>query len=256
MARSRSTGITFTFTPLRTMFRLACFLLPVVLQLLLGSSMVASFSTQTFSSPASTGTHMNTRRHHTRTQYRRSPFLTLHAEPHDNDSASSSTPTPNSSNYTLQVSYEGQSCQVVVQPGETILAALERSGIVTSSLCLPDMPSDCRKGNCLTCAASHHSDSQKENLVRGEDGLAPAMSQHVAKEGYVLTCSSYLTGSGVHLTLGENHQVWEDVYKLRLEDERLALETMARIIRRNAEQNVEKWAKETEEVLRNTRDLQ
>jgi hypothetical protein len=78
----------------------------------------------------------------------------------------------------------------------------------------------------------------------------------VAKEGYVLTCSSYLTGSGVHLTLGENHQVWEDVYKLRLEDERLALETMARIIRRNAEQNVEKWAKETEEVLRNTRDLQ
>jgi ferredoxin len=161
-----------------------------------------------------------------------------------------------SSSYSLRVSYEGQSCEIAVQPGETVLAALERSG-APRTLCLPDVPADCRRGNCLTCTAQHSSNSRSENLRRGQDGLSPSISSLVEEKGYVLTCSSCISGDGVHLQLGENHGVWEDVYSLRLQDDEtriLAREAMARVIRRAAERNVEQWAKETEEVLRNTGD--
>jgi hypothetical protein len=182
--------------------------------------------------------------------------MAAQAEP--DDSAGKRTPNTSSinssTNYTMQVSYEGQSCSISVQPGETILAALERSSN-TSTLCLPEMPADCRRGNCLTCTASHRPDSQKENIWRGEDGLAPCMSQCVSEKGYVLTCSSSIHGNGVHLELGENHQVWDDVYRVRVQDEdaqRVAREAMARVIRKAAERNVEEWTEETEEVFRST----
>jgi hypothetical protein len=178
------------------------------------------------------------------------------AEP--DNSIAKSTPNTNSinssTNYTMQVSYEGQSCSISVQPGETILAALERSSN-TSTLCLPEMPADCRRGNCLTCTASHRPDSQKENIWRGEDGLAPYMSKCVSGKGYVLTCSSSIHGNGVHLELGENHQVWDDMYRTRVQDEdsqRIAREAKAHVIRKAAERNVVEWTEETEEVFRST----
>jgi hypothetical protein len=85
------------------------------------------------------------------------------------------------------------------------------------------------------------------------------MSHCVAEKGYVLTCSSSIHGNGVHLKLGENHMVWDDVYRARVQDEesqRIAREAMARVIRKSAERNVDQWAKETEEVFRNTRNVQ
>jgi hypothetical protein len=226
-----------------------------VLQLLLCSSIVTSFTAQLATpghcpSPAAGSRSF---------QYQR-PFLTsllAVAEPDDSDAkiTLSSSSISSSTNYTMQVSYEGQSCTISVQPGETILAALERSAN-TSSLCLPEMPADCRRGNCLTCTASHHPDSQKENIWRGEDGLAPCMSQCVAEKGYVLTCSSSIHGNGVHLELGENHQLWDDVYRVRIQDEesqRIGREAMARVIRKAAERNVDQWTEDTEEVY--TRDM-
>ena len=56
----------------------------------------------------------------------------------------------------LTVSHEGRSCQVTVHQGETVLAALERQAphLRRHLTGLPlDLPSDCRRGNCLTCAA-------------------------------------------------------------------------------------------------------
>jgi len=135
---------------------------------------------------------------------------------------------------------------------------MERSG-VASVLGLPgDMPSDCRRGNCLTCSALHSADSVTANLRRGEDGLAPSLSERAATRGFVLTCSSYLSGDGVHLELGENHRVWDEMYRKRLEEsedtQRIAREAVARVMRRGAERNVLEWAKETEEALRKSSD--
>jgi hypothetical protein len=103
----------------------------------------------------------------------------------------------------------------------------------------------------LTCAATHVAGSQTEGIKRGEDGLSPTLSEWVANEKYVLTCSSYLEGNGVHLQLCENHLVWNAVYKHQHEsdeNEQIARESMASMIRKSAERNVDEWTKRTEEV--------
>jgi hypothetical protein len=72
-------------------------------------------------------------------------------------------------------------------------------------------------------------------------------------KGYVLTAASIHGNGG--LELGENHQVWDDMYRVRVQDEeaqRIAREAMARVIRKAAERNVEEWTEETEEVFRST----
>jgi len=102
----------------------------------------------------------------------------------------------------LTVSHEGRSCQVTVHQGETILAALERqAALLRRHLTgLPlDLPSDCRRGNCLTCAArvvvvddNGEKDGATTTKIQQNNGLSPAISQLVADKGYVLTCSSYV----------------------------------------------------------------
>jgi 2Fe-2S iron-sulfur cluster binding domain len=164
----------------------------------------------------------------------------------------------------ITVSYEGQKCEIDVFPEETILAALERQSqrLKSQLTALPEMPSDCRRGNCLTCAASCTSNStQPQNALVVRDGLSPAMSKLVADKGYVLTCSSYVTQSsaGLQLELGENHQLWKEVYaspgRFTTDKAQLAARAaMARVIRKSAERNVEQWARETEDVLRKTED--
>lgn len=157
--------------------------------------------------------------------------------------------------YPVTVSFDGSSCVIDVQLGESILAAMERHGRVAETLGLPEMPADCRRGNCMTCAARHASDSNPTSLERGEDGLAPSLSRHVkkSKSAYVLTCSSFVKGDGVHLELAENDRIWNDLYRRRLESEdtrRVGREAMARVIRKHAERNRELWTEETEEMLR------
>jgi ferredoxin len=176
--------------------------------------------------------------------------------------SSSSISDPQSSTtqngeYSLQVSYEGRSCKTTIRPGESILAALERTR-AADQLAMPDMPFDCRRGNCLTCVGMHEPHSHTGNLVRGENGLSPFMSQQAEKRGYILTCSSTIVGDGVKLRIGANHQAWEELYRGRLEEEESQLtgrEAMAKVIRLNAERNVERWADETEEILRKSPDL-
>lgn len=149
--------------------------------------------------------------------------------------------------YRLRVSHEGITSELAVQPGETILSALERAGMGLES------SADCRRGNCLTCAAQHLQDSIADDLGALPDGLSPSVSRELRDEGVVLTCSSVLRGNGVHLELGANHDVWEQVYKRRFESpqsQRIAVEAMAKVIRRTAEQNVDEWKDETEEVFR------
>lgn len=150
--------------------------------------------------------------------------------------------------YTLTVSYEGKSTQIHLSSNETVLSALERSN-VAATLSLPEMPSDCRRGNCLTCAAKCRDETAP--LRRGEDGLSPHLSKHVEKRGYVLTCSSFIQGNGVELELNKNADAWNEVYQLRIQDEAtqlVAQAAVAKTIRMYDERHVEEWAKETEQV--------
>lgn len=160
----------------------------------------------------------------------------------------------NEKEFSVQVTYEGRSCEIHVRPYETLLAAMERSG-AADRLCLPSLPSDCRRGNCLTCSARHVEGSKEDSLARGEDGLSPHMSREVKKAGYLLTCSSFVVGDSLKVQLGEKEEVWENMYRERLEDERavhIGRVAKARVIRRAAESNVPKWTKQTEEVLDQT----
>jgi len=156
--------------------------------------------------------------------------------------------------YSVEVSYEGRSCKIKVRPYETLLAAMERAG-TADRLSLPSLPSDCRRGNCLTCSGRHAEGSKEASLARGDDGLSPHMSREVQKAGYVLTCSSFVVGDGLKMQLGENDDVWKAMYQTRIEDEmteHIGRAAKARVIRRAAESNVPKWTKQTEKVLDQT----
>jgi ferredoxin len=157
--------------------------------------------------------------------------------------------------HSIHVSYEGRSCEVPVRQDETILSALERSG-AADKLSLPSLPSDCRRGNCLTCSARHVENSEKVSLVRAEDGLSPYMSKQVKKNGYILTCSSHVVGEGLKLELGENHKAWDDMYRLRVEGESAKVagwRAMAKTVRMSDERNPDRWVVETEAVLEEKR---
>lgn len=154
--------------------------------------------------------------------------------------------------YNLRVTFEGSTTTLRVKADESILSALERNNI-GNKLSL-DLPSDCRRGNCLTCSARHMDDSQIHSLT-GDDGLSPAVGAELRKRRYALTCSSFLKGEGVHLDLGKNTDAWTDVYRSRLEDsdiQNVARAAMAKTIRKYAEQRVDEFIQETEKIYRNS----
>lgn len=173
--------------------------------------------------------------------------------------------------YQFVVTYEGRSCEVDAYPDETILNAMERNSVM-DKLCLPNMPADCRRGNCMTCAGriltgslegdgdeGKDSDAAKtDQLVqRGDDGLAPYASGILQSSDYILLCSSSITGDGVRIELGENSRLWEQMYKTRFVDddaEKTKHHTVAKLLRLRAESDVPRWTAETEEVLEKTED--
>ena len=160
------------------------------------------------------------------------------------------------SSYELQVSYEGSTCTITVtKDDESILAALERNRDRLVSINIPSLPSDCRRGNCLTCTAGHAQGSNVSALQRGDDGLSPYLSSLAAQQGYILTCSSKVTGNGLHLELGMNHNAWKALYRDRLESEAATVagwRAMAKTIRKADEENPRRWKQETETVLKET----
>jgi ferredoxin len=146
---------------------------------------------------------------------------------------------------------------VSVGMNETILSALERSD-VPLQLELPELPSDCRRGNCLTCTGRHTDKSRQSHLRRLEDGLAPCISEEVARMGFVLTCSSHVVGDGVKLELGENHNAWQAIYSDRLQNERAQVAgraAIAKTIRQYDEAHYERWLQQTKAALEKAEDL-
>ena len=153
--------------------------------------------------------------------------------------------------FLVEVTYEGMSCEVSIRANETILSGLERANVM-DQLAIPELPSDCRRGNCLTCVGRHTPTSHESSLQSEEDGLSPEMSRQVSKRGYILTCSSRVVGDGVKLELGEQYKVWKDVYYNRLYDEStqyVSRSAMARAIRMSDERNPDLWAVKTQTAL-------
>lgn len=173
-----------------------------------------------------------------------------HFEDEDDD-----TPPPE---YTITLHYEDSSCDIQARSDETILMALERNQLSLQRLGLPNsmIPSDCRRGNCLTCTGTHASVSSRlasgTAVVCDGDGLSPHMSRTIQEKGYILTCSTRVVGEGLQLNLGENHNVWKDVFQDRLEEEptqNTKWAAMARSKRRSDERNKDRWEKEMEKLL-------
>eukprot|EP00980_Cylindrotheca_fusiformis_P014781 scaffold4026_cov117-Cylindrotheca_fusiformis.AAC.16 len=160
----------------------------------------------------------------------------------------------NSDDFTFEVSYEGKTCEVPIRQDESILSAMERAG-VSDELLIPDLPSDCRRGNCMTCSGKHLDGSSKSSLVKGDDGLSPHVSQELERRGYILLCSSGVVGDGLKLKIGEKHEAWDDMFRRRLEDDsaqHIGRAAMAKTIRLNSEQDVERWAEEAEKLFKNS----
>jgi ferredoxin len=161
----------------------------------------------------------------------------------------------------ITVSYEGELFPVSIQRGqETILNALERQHQLSSRV---DLPSDCRRGNCLTCAARILTDDSSvlQGQLRSTDGLSPTLSKFIRDQGFLLTCSTYVVKSTSAsdsqqsqpvLELGAHNGLWKKVYADRLVDGDVRVatqEAMARAIRRSAEDNIDEWTRETERLL-------
>jgi ferredoxin len=187
--------------------------------------------------------------------------LSSYNEDSSSTSSNSNSSTPSSSTeneYSITVHYENRSCDILVRSDETILTALERNQLSLENLGLPNsmIPSDCRRGNCLTCTGTHASVSSRlasgTAVVCDGDGLSPHMSRTIQEKGYILTCSSRVIGEGLQLNLGENHKVWKDIYQDRLKEEptqSAKWAAMARSRRRSDERNKARWEKHTEELL-------
>jgi len=172
-----------------------------------------------------------------------------------NDDASSPTTSP-VTEYTVTLHYENSSCDILARSDETILTALERNQPTLEGLGLPNsmIPSDCRRGNCLTCTGTHASVGSRLGtaVVCDGDGLSPHISRTIREKGYVLTCSTRVIGEGLQLNLGQNHRVWKDIYQDRLEEEPTQgekWEAMAKAKRRSDERNQAQWKEAMGELL-------
>ncbi len=176
------------------------------------------------------------------------------------ETTSSSSDHQDTISYPVQIIHQGHKTTINVHENEPILQALERQSTIVDgrdqmALALSNIPHECRRGNCLTCASRtvESTTSDDNNLVANADnGLSPTVSSELTKSGYVLSCCSYVKGPGVVLELDQNNEVWDVVYRQRLCDndtKQVALEAQARLLRRVDEENVGKWKNKMKKVL-------
>jgi ferredoxin len=156
--------------------------------------------------------------------------------------------------HSVEVFADGKKATILVDHGESILSALERQN---ANLSLKgNVPFECRRGNCLTCAGRVLKDPQ-QSLVQdldNDNGLSPAVAADLMAEenNFILTCSSIVVGEGVSVELGVNHLAWESIWSKRFQSDhtrQLGREASAKVIRLAAQQNVPRWTRKTEETL-------
>jgi ferredoxin len=104
---------------------------------------------------------------------------------------------------------------VLVGQSETLLQAAERVSLRT--------PYDCRRGNCVTCAARFTAGSSYnlKTAVRhnGEEDPDTFLCDEAKDQGYFLSCCSYAVGPGLKVKLGQQSEAWQIQYCDRFLDE-------------------------------------
>eukprot|EP00956_Cyclotella_meneghiniana_P005026 scaffold6228_cov79-Cyclotella_meneghiniana.AAC.3 len=163
----------------------------------------------------------------------------------------------NDVSYPLQIHHQGLTATIQVKENEPILQALERQSSssnnksTNTSLGLSSIPHDCRRGNCLTCASRLMEGSIHHNIQPNvNNGLAPPIAKDLTRNGYILTCCSYINGPGVTLELEQNEELWDRVYRSRFDNmHQLGREIRARQKRKLDEANVGKWRKRMEKLF-------
>ena len=89
----------------------------------------------------------------------------------------------------------GEEKTLSISGGDTILAGLDAAGV--------DAPFSCQTGLCTECA------SLVEKGMEHIELEAAILDPKVTEQGFVLTCSAHLTGSGVRMKLGVGDEFYE-----------------------------------------------
>ena len=108
----------------------------------------------------------------------------------------------------------------------------------------------------MTCAARVVEGGPDNVNANVDNGLAPTVLKTLESEGYVLACSTFVSGEGLVIELDQNEQAWDLVYRQRPyidpTSARLGLQAQARVKRRLDEIDLSGWKKRTEESLKDS----
>ncbi|CEL94088.1 unnamed protein product [Vitrella brassicaformis CCMP3155] len=91
----------------------------------------------------------------------------------------------------VKVSINGDTYDVTVNPGDSILEAAEEAGL--------ELPHDCRLGTCLQCTAKVVSGSVDHGMGTLDD--------EVTEAGYTLACQATPLSDDVHIEIVEEDEV-------------------------------------------------
>ena len=101
----------------------------------------------------------------------------------------------------------GDTHTLEVPERHNLLRAVERAGLLPAS--------DCRRGNCLSCAA-RVLDGAPYSLQMKRDATSLCGEAH--DDGVVLLCSAHAVGPGLRLQLGADGDAWEMQYRDRFDN--------------------------------------
>eukprot|EP00903_Cladosiphon_okamuranus_P007571 g7345.t1 len=135
----------------------------------------------------------------------------------------------------VEVDFHGERRVITVQPGDSILEAAEMSGM--------NLSYECRRGNCISCAAKVQDGSSGHFENKADRG-----SEDGAPDGFVLTCSTHPTGPGVKLDLSANAEMWK-AYCAKFDDivtQDLLRKASAAIMRKYREEHPNYFREEVE----------
>ena len=98
---------------------------------------------------------------------------------------------------------DSQRIVLSVSETEPILKAVERAGLMPGS--------DCRRGNCLSCAARILKGAPFSLRVDG----CTALCEEAHQTGLVLLCSAFAVGPGLEMALDADGDAWDIQYNQR-----------------------------------------
>ena len=144
--------------------------------------------------------------------------------------------------YEVLVIMDGKQKCIFARENETLLSALERSGLHFQA------PHDCRRGNCLTCCGKLLKGT-RDSIREDRDTF---LSAEAHAEGLMLLCSSFADGPGLCIEVGQNDLAWNISLRNRFineETKRIGHEATAKAMRKDAERNPRKFVEHLDNLF-------